>query len=277
MHCLAFLGSESKASRSPSRSSAIVKRVVGTSLRRRPSSAACTDQASTHPALASEPNASGVGPTVEIVTLEREIRKRESSPNVRAATTTASALSAGSPIPMKTTPSSGGMPSSRHTCRPKYVCNTISSAVSERSLPIFPVAQKVQACAQPTCELTQIVVRPRSVHGIRTVSTSSPSDSRTSSLTVPSRVTVCSEREPARVTPSPASASMPFVFSVTLDAHIGSSPARRQSQTIDARPLPPRISESCSRVVVSSSAEGMAPALCQNPGWNPGCSSENPG
>ena len=50
---------------------------------------------------------------------------------------------------------------------------TISPAVRWRVKPIWPVAQKTQPMAQPTCELTQAVTRP--VKRILTVSTRRPS------------------------------------------------------------------------------------------------------
>mmetsp|Transcript_13862 Transcript_13862/g.21420 ORF Transcript_13862/g.21420 Transcript_13862/m.21420 type:complete len:293 (-) Transcript_13862:541-1419(-) len=174
------------ASRYPFRSSVIENFVVGTSFFRSSSLEACTLHANAAGAFPNILKASGVGPTVDIVIFVWR-RPNPVSPLLRtsATFTTDSALSAGSPIPINTTPSTGTISITRHTFWARNTCTKISSTVSDRSRPIRPVAQNVQPCRQPTWEDMHTVLR--SFHGIITVSTSSPSAaSFIKSLVVPS-------------------------------------------------------------------------------------------
>ena len=67
---------------------------------------------------------------------------------------------------------------------PHMYCATISSAVSERTMPFAPLAQNLHPIAQPTCVEMHCV--NLSLAGIRTVSTLLPSSNSTRSFFVPS-------------------------------------------------------------------------------------------
>ena len=101
-------------------------------------------------------------------------------------------------MPMNTTCVGRAVGSSR----PKpYTWSTTSPTVRLRASPIRPVAQKVQAIAQPACVETQTESRfapSGEVAGIATVSISWPSARRTSRLRVPSRETAWTTRSPDR-------------------------------------------------------------------------------
>mmetsp|Transcript_13849 Transcript_13849/g.40561 ORF Transcript_13849/g.40561 Transcript_13849/m.40561 type:complete len:216 (-) Transcript_13849:169-816(-) len=159
--------------------------VVGTSTRRTSSSAACTDQASRVGRDSNASMASGEGPTVD--TEMCEFPRRKPSTMVRAARCTCSRLSAGSPMPMKTTFVSGGSSLLWASCMPAKSCPRISCASRDRMSPMAPVEQNAQARAQPTWLETQIVVR-ESV-GMSTVSAMSPSCRCTRIFVVPSAAT----------------------------------------------------------------------------------------
>eukprot|EP00962_Isochrysis_galbana_P012772 scaffold3617_cov119-Isochrysis_galbana.AAC.8 len=124
--------------------------VVGTSCRRLASSAAWTDQASMPGRPAAATMAAGDGPTVETDTLVRASWKHSWSVRRRTARRTAAGLLSGSPMPMKTTLCSLGMPRSAITRWARATCATISSAERLRMRPILPVAQKTQPREQPT-------------------------------------------------------------------------------------------------------------------------------
>mmetsp|Transcript_22679 Transcript_22679/g.73390 ORF Transcript_22679/g.73390 Transcript_22679/m.73390 type:complete len:248 (-) Transcript_22679:506-1249(-) len=136
--------------RKASRSSTMECVVVGTSCRRLASSAAWTDQASMPGRPAAATMAAGDGPTVETDTLVRASWKHSWSVRRRTARRTAAGLLSGSPMPMKTTLCSLGMPRSAITRWARATCATISSAERLRMRPILPVAQKTQPREQPT-------------------------------------------------------------------------------------------------------------------------------
>ncbi len=121
----------------------------------------------------------GRTPAVDTVTWRGE-RPGKTSVRPRTAAKTASGLSSGSPIPMKTTLRGGRSSSSAAATR---YWSTISPARRLRPIPRRAVAQKSHRRVQPACEDTQTVLRPRP--GTRTVSTvASPRPS--ASLIVPS-------------------------------------------------------------------------------------------
>ena len=93
----------------------------------------------------------GSQPTVEIV-VRRCVTPRSGSR--RAAAKTASTLSIGSPIPMKTTWSIGSL---RRKCS---AWSRISHCVRLRRNCICPVAQKVHVSGQPDCDETHTDLRP---------------------------------------------------------------------------------------------------------------------
>eukprot|EP00967_Tisochrysis_lutea_P054790 scaffold68653_cov33-Tisochrysis_lutea.AAC.1 len=76
---------------------------------------------------------------------------REPMHELHTACMTASRLSSGSPIPMKTTLATRRP----RTCTARATCATISSANSDRKSPSRPVSQKAHPYRQPTCEDTQ--------------------------------------------------------------------------------------------------------------------------
>mmetsp|Transcript_23489 Transcript_23489/g.75931 ORF Transcript_23489/g.75931 Transcript_23489/m.75931 type:complete len:210 (-) Transcript_23489:267-896(-) len=112
---------------------------------------------------------------------------------------TASRLSRGSPIPMKTTLRTSAPPSSRTDCRACQTCSRISAADSCANAPIVPVAQKEHWRPHPTWEETQTVQRCRPVDRcscmMSTVSTRRPEASSTTSLRPPADSTRSTTRE----------------------------------------------------------------------------------
>ena len=138
---------------------------------------------------------------------------------------------------MKTTFRNGGSEWRRTAAAAACIWARISSTVSERRRPIVPVAQKVQPCLQPTCDDTQSVENPAC--GMITVSTSSPCSRPSSSFRVPQAETSevmsvwlggenCASSARRVLRPSPELSSK------------GLAPSLSTSQTILARPEPPR-------------------------------------
>ena len=116
-----------------------------------------------------------------------------SSLRLSRASLTAGQLSRGSPMPMKTRLRSTGQSGrvSPRCSRATRICPRISPMLRLRAKPILPVAQKVQAMAQPTCEERHWLQRrlpSRASEGMSTLSTSAPSSMRRRNLTVPSRL-----------------------------------------------------------------------------------------
>eukprot|EP00967_Tisochrysis_lutea_P124284 scaffold207704_cov33-Tisochrysis_lutea.AAC.3 len=146
-----------------SRSSVIVCRVVGTSRRRSTSLAACTDQASRAGNGLSARIVLGEVPTVETHTCRLKRPKPRGFTRALSASETPPRLSPGSPIPIKTTLRTGGKPHSRATRTAACTCSRISSAESERSRPMVPVAQKAHARPHPTCDETHSVEKARAL------------------------------------------------------------------------------------------------------------------
>ena len=127
--------------------------------------------------------------------------------------------------------------STRLACRS---CSTISPADRSPTMPIVPVAQKVHPIAHPTCDDTHTVVRLQC--RITTVSTRSPSQSRTASLVVSpscdsSRASTCDE-ETTNCDWSRALAAEGRDLSSTADVQC--SPASSHEQTSGCRSSQPR-------------------------------------
>eukprot|EP00961_Rhodomonas_salina_P108122 1455700-Rhodomonas_salina.1 len=173
-------------------------RVEGTRARRVASSAACTDHASWHSTSSNRAIASGEGATVLSSTFALLKSKREESVREAIAENTASGLSSGSPIPMKTMLSTDGSARAAASRRLRTTVARISSAERLRTMPIAPVAQKRHPRTHPTWLLTHNDVLARALRapacccgggGMRTVSTARPSARRSRSLVVPSLAT----------------------------------------------------------------------------------------
>ena len=108
----------------------------------------------------------GTTPTVEIVMcLAANARSRFMT---STAVQTAWKFASGSPIPINTTLASSPHPSARQRRAAITTCSTISPALSCRLKPASPVAQNLQAMAQPAWLETQTVARSR--YRMRTVS-----------------------------------------------------------------------------------------------------------
>jgi len=99
-----------------------------------------------------------ITPTVEIVTCRQPRPPRPFAAIRSTAASTASRLSIGSPMPMKTKVCKR-RPAARASRRSARNCSTISPLLRLRSKPVFVVAQKSQPIAQPTCEETQPAAR----------------------------------------------------------------------------------------------------------------------
>mmetsp|Transcript_34287 Transcript_34287/g.110334 ORF Transcript_34287/g.110334 Transcript_34287/m.110334 type:complete len:298 (+) Transcript_34287:1678-2571(+) len=225
--------------RKASRSSPIEWRVVGTSVLRSASSAACTDQASRQgSASAARRMCAGDGPTVETHTQRAERANAFGCTSSSTARRTSSKLLSGSPIPIKTTLTSGGKRRCRIVRSASQTCARISSARKLRSRPIVPVEQKVQPREQPTCdEMQSDVVLPPTI-GIRTHSTASPSSSLSSSFCVPSEAMELSLTAPAHTGPQSASRRRRKLgeyrfglHSVSSPSDLGSTPLRSSDHT----------------------------------------------
>ena len=120
----------------------------------------------------------------------------------------------------------------------------------------MPVAQKVQPCLQPTCDDTQSVENPAC--GMITVSTSSPCSRPSSSFRVPQAETSevmsvwlggenCASSARRVLRPSPELSSK------------GLAPSLSTSQTILARPEPPR--RSAAAVGPTSNSAGLTTTI----------------
>jgi len=140
-----------------------------------------------------------VRPTVEIETRLAATPAPLRSQRISTASSTASRLSMGSPMPMKTrlriskprAPAPSNGLSTR--CRAANHCATISRAARCRMSPICAVSQKVQPMAQPTWLLTQSVREkppPACGMGITTDSVSSPPPTSSVNLTVSPSISV---------------------------------------------------------------------------------------
>ena len=100
----------------------------------------------------------GTTPDVETVTFRAASRGAPSSVSRPIAASTASRLSIGSPMPMKTT-LRGGDPAGAAARATRY-CRTISPAVSWRVKPRVAVAQNRHWRVQPAWLETHTVLRP---------------------------------------------------------------------------------------------------------------------
>mmetsp|Transcript_38052 Transcript_38052/g.116915 ORF Transcript_38052/g.116915 Transcript_38052/m.116915 type:complete len:268 (-) Transcript_38052:132-935(-) len=220
--------------RKASRSSPIEWRVVGTSVLRSASSAACTDQASRQgSASAARRMCAGDGPTVETHTQRAERANAFGCTSSSTARRTSSKLLSGSPIPIKTTfRIATAEPASLRACRACQTCSRISALESCACTPIVPVAQNVQRRPHPTCELTQTVQRclPDETWSCRinTVSTRRPDASSTTSFSPPTLCTVSTTLlvTPTKASHSPAAAS--FGSPAACSGAAWSAPSRRK-------------------------------------------------
>mmetsp|Transcript_46904 Transcript_46904/g.147005 ORF Transcript_46904/g.147005 Transcript_46904/m.147005 type:complete len:222 (+) Transcript_46904:156-821(+) len=150
MRGISFLSLAKITSMNASRKATAVCVWVGTSRFLTSSSAACRDQAILVGHWASFLMASGLGPTVEMVTALGWMRKASCKVSISIARCTSLKLFRGSPIPMKTIDTFAGRFSSRITRSPWNTCMRISSASSWPRSPSLPVAQKTHPRAQPT-------------------------------------------------------------------------------------------------------------------------------
>ena len=185
----------------------------------------------------------------------------------------------GSTLPMKTIDVRGGRSASSTTALATHACARISSVLKLRTKPMRPVAQKVQAMRQPTCEEMQSVVCARAFFarfpsvdgngGMSTDSTSLPSARRRSSLRVASRATTVWESVTSSASGCSSSASLRWLSSLircraacsrcaASSAHCctGSNPRRRSRHTWRAPSSPPIRAAHCSDG--SESSDGTA-------------------
>ena len=162
---------------------------IGSSRARVASSGACSETARwSFSPVAVSASMPGTMPTVETVICRQPSAPSALSARRRTAVRTASRLSIGSPMPMKTRVCSL-RPTAFASRRSARNCSTISPAVRLRSKPVFVVAQKSHPIAQPTCEERQPAARSARKSGISTDSTVRPSPRRSSNLVVPSAAT----------------------------------------------------------------------------------------
>mmetsp|Transcript_36860 Transcript_36860/g.97475 ORF Transcript_36860/g.97475 Transcript_36860/m.97475 type:complete len:270 (+) Transcript_36860:585-1394(+) len=245
-------GCEPRAPHRPSRKISGEKVAVGTRSFRSDSSAACRDHAKLGGAMNSPPppepsglqqrtfeKACGLGATVLTSSLLRAMPKRSGSLRLATAARTASMLSVGSPIPMKTTDVSDGMPERTTTRLASHACTRISSADKFRTSPMRPVAQNAHAMRQPTCEDMHSVVcarafcarrPPSGSGGMSTASTCAPSAS----------IVIRSLRVPSFATASWVSSATPRSGMISRES------CRWISLPILCRPAVSRSASSCS-------------------------------
>ena len=188
----------------------------------------------------------GTTPEVETVT-----RRGESPGNTsvreRTAASTASRLSRGSPIPMKTTFVASSPAASAASRATRNWC-TISPAVRFRRKPMVAVAQKAQARVHPDCDDTHTVPRVR--EGIRTVSALWPSPNSIAHLVVPSSaVSLEDTRTRGRTSEVRSGPRIGFGDSGDLRRQRAERPGhQRASQGEGARVAPPTRGSESSRV-----------------------------
>ncbi|AUX32786.1 uncharacterized protein SOCE836_049330 [Sorangium cellulosum] len=173
-------------------------------------------------------------PAVHTVMLRMSIACALGSESTRIAWMTRSALASGSPMPWNSTPCTRAPPPTvaPRSRRMSRTCSTISQASRLRARPMRPVAQKAQASAQPTCELTHAEYRPGRSSGMRTDSIVAPSSRRNAYFTNGSSA-LARRSTSASVLISPAERAASSAARRTVaGARAGSSPRRCASETM---------------------------------------------